>query len=176
MGNNLNEVFEIHSVNENMVVIEIKDTSIDTILKYPFLQSKYKYITVTRGKEHNLCVRDSNGDIITSFHWGHSGYTLISDSLETLRRAIVKFCQSSFISLEFCKSSCNTAKVYYNPNYKKWQLTIDDIPMYWSENAKNLNEMIAECKRFVTSDKWEHKIANTGIDVWWANKPIYVGK
>lgn len=165
---NLNKIFKIADVDSNQVIIEVTADSPLIVAKYPFISMQMKYITVTRGREHQLVIINNDGSQ-DNFHWGDSGHTIISDNRKMLKANVCRFILDNGILID-CRTTNVTepAKIYYNPNYKKWQLTLGSA-CYWSSTAKNVNDMINECKKFVIADRWVSRKAQTGIDMWVAN-------
>ena len=186
MSYNLNEIFKLVSADEDKVVIEVLADSPLKVAMFPFVSSEYNYITVTRGRKHVLTIIKKDGKTF-SFHFGDGGYTLISESLEELKKYVLKFISDSGILIEWNGQGIRRVDIYYNSNYKKWQLTLEgkrktnygfgsvDVH-YWSSNAKSLEDMIVECTKFVIAPAWEHSKAVTGIDVWTAKNPQFYFK
>ena len=85
MSYNLNEIFKLVSADEDKVVIEVLADSPLKVAMFPFVSSEYNYITITRGCKHVLTVIKKDGKTF-SFHFGDGGYTLISESLEELKK------------------------------------------------------------------------------------------
>lgn len=187
MAYNLNEIFSIVSVDEDKVVLEVlADTPLEVAM-FPFVSASYNYITVTRGRKHILTVIKKDGHTF-SFEFGDGGHTLISDSLEELKKYVLKFIEDNNILIEWNGQDIISTKIFYNSNYGKWQLTLEgkrksnygfgstDVH-FWSTTAKSVEDMIKECYvRFVRSDSWECSTAVTGINVWTAKNPKYIFK
>ena len=92
------EVFEVFDVTRELVVLKVNANDSLTVAMHPYVQSNYDYITVTRGSDHVLTVVKKDGTTF-DFHWGYSGYTLISEGLEVLRRKVVEFIKRNHINL-----------------------------------------------------------------------------
>lgn len=183
MSYNLNEIFKFVSADEDKIIIEVIADSPLKVAMFPFVSSEYNYITVTRGRNHTLTVIYKNGKTF-SFNFGDSGYTLISDSLKELKKHVLKFISDNGILIEWNGWEIKEVHIYYNSNYKKWQLTLEGKrksnygfgicdAFYWSSNANNVDEMIEECTKFVTAKSWESYKAVTGITVWKAICPQF---
>lgn len=173
MNSNLENIFCLKYLDNNKIIIQVLADDPFKVAMFPFVSSDWKYITVTRGKNHILTVIKDDGTTF-DFHWGFSGYTLISESLEMLKKNVLKFISDSDIFIEYNGGEIKEARIFYNSNYKKWQLTLGPVEaIYWSDVAQSLEEMIEDCKRFVTSDAWEKTVAVTGIDVWIATNPTF---
>lgn len=170
MEKNLNDIFEIANVDSNQIIIKVNADSTLKVAQFPFVSMEYDYITVTRGNKHILTIIEKDGSTF-DFHWGYGGYTLISEGLERLKKAVVQFINESDIFFEWKGETPKSATIYFNSNYRKWQLTIDGSH-YWSDTAKSVNEMIRECRKFVISD-WTQDIAQTGITIWKADNPTF---
>lgn len=178
MSYNLKEIFKLISADEDKVILEVLADSPLKVAMFPFVSSEYNYITVTRGRDHVLTVIKKDGKTF-SFDFGDSGHTLISDSLKELKKYVLKFIEDNNVLIEWNGQSINSVKIFYNSNYKKWQLTLEgkrkDVH-YWSSTAKSSKEMIEECKRFIVASSWQKVIAVTGIDVWKAVNPKFMFK
>lgn len=162
--NNLDRIFDIVEIDFNQVIIEVKADTPLLVAKYPFVSSEMKYISVTRGKNHILTVINKDGTT-WGFYWGDSGHTLIGNSEMMLRENVEKFISDNGILIDCTTNNVKeAAKIFYNNNYKKWQLTIGETH-YFSSTAKNANEMIEECKKFVTADMWIDKTAQVGFEM-----------
>ena len=183
MSYNLNEIFKFVSADEDKVIIEVIADSPLKVAMFPFVSSEYNYITVTRGRNHTLTVIYKNGKTF-SFNFGDSGYTLISDSLKELKKHVLKFISDNGVLIEWNGWEIKEVHIYYNSNYKKWQLTFEGKrksnygfgicdAFYWSFNANNVDEMIEECTKFVIAKSWESYKAVTGITVWKAICPQF---
>lgn len=161
----MNKVFTLVENNNNNVIIKVNAENNLVIAQHPYIDSSYDYITVTKGGNHILTIIYKNGSTY-SFHWGISGYTLISDILEVLKKNVIHFIeQECHIPLELT-SNIKSAKIYYNSNFKMWQLTLNGAANIWSQTATSLEEMKEWVKDYVKVIKWVHRIAPTGIDVW----------
>lgn len=98
MAYDLSKVMEIVDRNSDRVVIKVNADDPLTIAMYPFIPGNTAYITVTLGEKHVLTVIKKDNSTF-SFHWGIGGYTLISESLEQLRKEVVKFLKIEGIDL-----------------------------------------------------------------------------
>ena len=173
MNSNLENIFCLRHFDNEKVILRVLADNPFKVAMFPFVSSDWEYITVTRGKNHTLTVIKKDGTTF-SFHWGFNGHTLIGDSLESLKKNVLKFINESNILLEYNGGKNESAKIYYNSNYKKWQLTINDDVHYWSDTAQSLTDMIEDCERFVIANNWKERIAPTGITVWDAENVVYV--
>lgn len=162
----LDAVFSIKEVTSNQIILSVKAKDPLTVARYPFLQKKFEYITLTRGKKHILTVIYEDGNTFY-FDWGDGGYTLISDSLEMLKKAVCQFIEGKGILLEYTGKPVVRAVIYYNRNFHRWQLTLDEAH-YWSKTAKNVEDMKEECRQWIQPKEWVKGIAQTGIDIWTA--------
>lgn len=162
----MNKPFTLVTVTNEQVVLKVNAEDNLMIAMHPYISSDYDYITVTRGSNHILTIIYTNGHTF-DFHWGIGGYTLISDGLERLRREVCDFIKENHILLDMKSDVIRKATVYYNNNYHKWQLTLNDSGHYWSDKARCQEDMFEEAKMFnVNASEWKHRIAITGIDVW----------
>lgn len=171
MNNSLDKVFSIQDVSTDKVIIKVHADTPLTVAEYPFVASNYEYITVTRGVKHILTVVKDDGKTF-DFCWGDGGYTLISDSLEKLKEAVIKFIEDNGIMLDYDGFIIDKPMIYYNHNYKKWQFTLystlRDDAFYWSDTATDFESMKKECEKFIKADNWEKGVGMTGIDHWTA--------
>lgn len=98
MNNSLDKIFSIQDVSTDKVIIKVHADTPLTVAEYPFVASNYEYITVTRkgGKygSYILTVVKDDGKTF-DFCWGYNGHTLISESLEMLKKAVVKFIKNN---------------------------------------------------------------------------------
>ena len=174
---NINDVLSIQEYDEEQVIVKVNADDPLTIAKFPFLSSDMAYITITRGKEHIFTIIKKDGTT-WSFHWGRSGYTLIGESTERLKKEVVAFVENNKIILERTKGNPIKAKIYFNPNFRKWQLKIETTKSdfnYWSNIATDIESAIKDFSSFVTAT-WKKGIAQTGIDIWEANDPVFTLK
>ena len=168
----LKKIFEIVSNNSEQVVLKVNADDPLTVAMNPYVSGNYAYITVTKGTEHILTVTKKDGSTF-SFHWGDSGYTLISENLERLRKEVIKFIEHEGILLGWNTDELPTEiSIFYNSNYKSWQFTARGNKVqayYWSDYASSWEEMANEVYRFFPRFKaccWGHDTAVTGIDIW----------
>jgi hypothetical protein len=81
------DVIEIAENNKDFILLEIIGSTRDCILT-GVLNGDEELIRVTKGKNHTLTIYKKNGSHF-SYDFGHNGYTLISDSEQRRKRAIV---------------------------------------------------------------------------------------
>ena len=178
----MKNVFKIEEATNNQVIVEVSAKDPLTVARYPFLDSRMKYITVTRGNNHICTVIDEDGTT-WNWHFGDHGHTLISDSVLELQKNLLQFIESHDIAIEYAGGSPKSARIFYNPNYSKWQLTIDvqggqksDFHV-WATSANSIETAIEAFKGFVTSDDWSPRTtAVTGVRVWDAVNPKFTLK
>jgi len=174
---NLDKIFSIEEADENQIIIKVNAKDALTVAKFPFVESTYAYITVTRGDEHVLTVIYENGQTF-SFHWGTSGYTLIGESLENLREAVTQFIEDSNYLLDLaCFKDPYDCTIYPRPEDSTlWQLSLDyfgypDARLL--RRAKNLKDAVAKFSPFVTAKSWDKTTAATGITIYKPVDPEY---
>lgn len=175
--NNLNNVLSIQEYDEEQVVVKVNANDSLTVAKYPFLSGDMAYITVTRGDDHIFTVIKKDGKT-WSFEFGSKGHTLIGESTERLKKEVLQFIKENDIILGRIKGEPREATVYYNSNFKKWQLTIETTKgrfYFHSDTAKDYDSAIKDFERFIKAD-WNKGIAVTGIDVWKAQNPVFTLK
>lgn len=173
MEENLEKVFQLVQVTPSQIILKVTADDPLTVALYPFVSSDMAYITVTRGDEHTLTVTKKDGKT-WSFHWGNSGYTLISENGERLKKAVIEYIQDyQHILLGWVDCKINEATIYYNNNFRKWQLTLEGrnngkyVKAYWwSDTAHDMEEMATEVIPFIKAKGWAYKQAVTGIDTW----------
>lgn len=90
----MSDIFETIYRDEKKIVIKVNADDPLTVAMHPYVKSSYAYITLTRNRAYGswdyiLTITNKDGGTF-SFDWGISGYTLISNSLEELRRAVVE--------------------------------------------------------------------------------------
>lgn len=98
MAYDLSKVMKIVDRNSDRVVIKVSSDDPLTTAMYPFIPGNTAYITVTLGENHVLTVIKKDNSTF-SFHWGIGGYTLISESLEQLRKEVVNFLERNWVRL-----------------------------------------------------------------------------
>ena len=168
-----NYPFEVYERTPKQVIIRVLAKDSLTVAKYPYVSAEWDYITVTRGTEHILTVIKQNGSKF-DFHWGERGYTLISDGLQELKKAVIAFLeQDQHILLDWDDGRVNEASICYNRNFTAWQLTLRGNrdgrqirAIVRDKSAKSIEDMISFAKNYVKVKDWKHGIAQTGIDIW----------
>ena len=166
---NLDRIFSLQEVSDNKVIIKVTADNPLTVAQYPFIQKQFAYITVTRGAEHIFTIVYEDGHT-WSFHWGRSGYTVISEETNMLKWAVNQFIKENDIVLDYDGGSVYEASIFYNDNFDKWELALyitnSDNCYIYSDTAKDAESMIEECKKYITAEEWEYGKAQTGIDHW----------
>lgn len=133
----LKSVFSIVANDLEKVVIKVDAKDSLTVAMNPYVKSSYDYITVTKGSDHILTVIKESGDTF-SFHWGSSGYTLICDELEMLKRKVVEFLDRENVPIELNFNTVTSVEVYYNRYLNHYAVMIygvdkfgDKVNAYW---------------------------------------------
>lgn len=160
-------VLELVSVDNEKVVIKINTKDPLIVAMNPEFSSNMAYITVTRGEKHIMTIIREDGTT-WSFHWGCRSSTLISDSVAAMRNKVVDFIRENGIVLGLTNKP-SEATIYYNNNYKSWQLTLrngGESDYIWYKDAHNEYDMMAYAKKFLNPICWQKGIAQTGIDIW----------
>ena len=160
-------VLELVSVDNEKVVIKINAKDPLTVAMNPEFSSNMAYITVTRGEKHIMTIIREDGTT-WSFHWGGGSSTLISDSVAAMRNKVVDFIRENGIVFGLTNKP-SEATIYYNNNYKSWQLTLrhgSESDYIWYKDAHNEYDMMAYAKKFLNPICWQKRVAQTGIDVW----------
>ena len=170
----MSDVYELAKVTPDLVVVKIKDVDNLTRALNPHMPGvETEYVSITRGKNHIMTFIKKDGSK-WSIEWGDGGCTMCSDSLRATKWEIVDFVQKDGgILLDWNDQKPTKATVYYNNNFKKWQLTLEDDKhreaMYWSKTATWEQDMFEECVKYVGEVDWIPGIAQTGIKVWRAD-------
>lgn len=175
---NLRNVFEIHSVSPQQVVLKVNVRNALTVAQYPFVNTEMEFISVTRGENHVMTVVKHNGQT-WSIEFGANGHTLISDSVKVLKDNVLRFINDNHIMINYCGGDVTMATIYYNSYYRKWQLSLNiKLDMkgsrncyYWSECAEDLDTAIQDFAPIVAAEEWRRDFSN--IDVWRAVNPVY---
>ena len=168
-----NYPFEVYERTPKQVILKVLAKDSLTVAKYPYVSAEWDYITVTRGTEHILTVIKQNGSKF-DFHWGERGYTLISDGLQELKKAVIAFLeQDQHILLGWDDGKVDEASICYNRNFGAWQLSLTGyrdgrrICTYVrDEKSKSIDDMKEFVKPYVKARTWEYGKAQTGIDIW----------
>lgn len=160
-----NSIFNIVEVTNEQVVLKVTADDNLAIARHPYISGTFDYITVTRGANHILTIIYKDGHT-WSFNWGINGYTLISDNMEMLRQKICEFIEEQGILLELTDSNIHSASIFFNSNYKKWELCLNHSVCHFSKTAKSFDEMKEEAKLFVNVEKWVPATAQTGIRIY----------
>lgn len=162
----MNEVFELVKVEREQVIIKVNAEDNLTIAMHPYISKEYDYINVTRGEDHILTIIFKDGHTF-NFSWGRSGYTLVSDSLISLRNNVIRFIEDQGVLIDMLGDDIVAASVFYNRNFGKWQLNVNNKANYYSDTAECEDDMFEEAKKFgINASDWIHGIAKTGIDIW----------
>ena len=169
-------IFTLEEVNKDLIVIKVNCDNNLTAAKNPPVDMTYDYISITRGEEHIFDVIHKDGTSY-SFHFGESGRTCISKPTELLKDKVLNFLKERHILIGYKHQPLAQAYICYNPNYKKWQLTMEsrnrESVYFWSETATCANDLINECKVFVEAKDWIKEKAQTGIELWHAGIPKF---
>lgn len=169
----MNSVYEIVKVTKEMVIIKVTLEDDLAWCMHPYLDRYMQYITVTRGKNHTLSILSKNGNSC-SFSWGHSGSTLICQSLKELKKSVISFIEDeNHILLEWDDGKVDSVSVFFNPNFEKWQLQLKGkrgnnvlTANYLTDKCSSHKEMIEIADKFANFSVWKRTIGITGITVW----------
>ena len=168
----MSEVFEFVKADNNKAILKVKELSTLMIAEHPYLNSKMDYITITRGKRHTMTVINKDGST-WSVNWGEGGYTLCTDSVDSLKWAARDFFQEECgVLLDFTvgNHAIKKASVFYNNNFRAWQLHLSAGPYQeqniWFKDCGNKDEAILKAGKYIGNKVWSYKRAQTGIDTW----------
>lgn len=164
-----NSLFKLDEVTDDAVLVEYVKTYGEKQIK-----TDLEYIEVTRGKNHICKLIFADGHT-SSFHWGDSGYTLISEDLKRLKNQVVSFIEDDcHILLDIdTMDAPDGLEIYYNEYFNAWQLDFEygnKEAKYWcNKNVDSWEKASKVAGEFF--DKFRHcdfkkTIAETGIDVW----------
>ena len=169
------EIFELVKYDNQKAILKVKEVDNLTIAEYPFISSKMDYITVTRGRRHTMTVINEDGST-WSVNWGEGGVTMCSDSVNALKWAVRDFFQQDcgiLLDLTVDNSQIKEATVFYNSNFRKWQLNLRVGPYQeqniWFDDCEDENDTIIKAGKYIGSLSWSYSKAITGIDIWRAN-------
>lgn len=176
----MKSVFTLEERTPDQVIVKVNAVNDPLVIaRHPYIDSKMAYITVTRGENHVFTVINHDGTT-WSIEWGERGHTLISRSTELLKEKVVEYIERECqIMLEWDDGEVDGATIYYNPNFKKWQLTLEGTRKYHnylrsailSDTAKCKEDMMAFAEKFIVCNGWQYNKAVTGIDTWKAIEP-----
>lgn len=88
---NLVNVFEN---NANCVILEVKPNSFKELIKLGCFSGNETMIRLTKGKEHTCTIWEGTSNY--SWHWGESGYTMVSHGMNQKRNLIVETITKDF--------------------------------------------------------------------------------
>lgn len=165
----MNKVLELVSVDNEKVVIKVNAKDPLTVAMNPEFSSDMAYITVTRGNNHTLTVIKEDGKT-WSINWGNSGTTLCSDGVNKMKWRVVDFIQKECGIPYGITGTITEASIFYNSNFKKWQLTCRDNKYHtdhcWYDDARCAEDVMEKAKKVLVVNKWAKGVAQTGIDIW----------
>lgn len=155
----LNKIFEVADNSLDTLVIKVKKLSPLEVALHPFVSANMQYITVSKGRNHTLTVIYENGHHGDRFNWGDSGYTLISDGLEDLKKAVIKFAEDeNRILLDADFTKITEAYICYNNNFHAFQLFVGgegrNYACYRNYNIRSIDEMRKCAEEFIKVDGW----------------------
>jgi len=91
----LSELVEVVTNNGACVVLKVKDNVEFELISLGCFDGDEKMIRLTKGKDITCTVFNKN-DSNFSWHWGYSGYTLVSDNMEKMGRMIQSTIENDF--------------------------------------------------------------------------------
>lgn len=169
-------IFTLEETDNEVIVLKVNCNSPLEAARNPYVDMNTEYVSLTRGEDHILNVVCSDGSA-WNFHFGKSGYTLISENNKLLKDKVLSYLHDRHILIDYTGEKFRSAAIFYNDNYDKWVLRLDTAGGkgigYESNTAVSAEEMIEECKVFVEADKWNLGKAQTGIDIWSADNPVF---
>ena len=169
-------IFTLEETDNEVIVLKVNCNSPLEAARNPYVDMNTEYVSLTRGKDHILNIVRSDGSS-WNFHFGESGHTLVDKSTELLKDKVLSYLHDRHILIDYTGEKFRNAAIFYNDNYDKWVLRLDTVDGkgigYESNTAVSAEEMIEECKVFVEADKWDLGKAQTGIDIWEADNPVF---
>jgi len=87
MKNKLCYLVDIIENNEECVILKVKDNKTLDLIKLGYFDGNEELIRLTKGEDHTCTIFRTN-DKPFSWHWGRSGYTLVSDNISAMGRLI----------------------------------------------------------------------------------------
>lgn len=97
-------VFELETSRPDLFVIKVNADDPLTVAMHPYVSSDMAYISVSirrhcdDSKDFNLRIVKKDGTT-WGFSWGCSGYTLIGESAEELKRKVIGFAKQYGVDL-----------------------------------------------------------------------------
>lgn len=88
MKNRLCYLVDIVENNENCVVLEVKDNKEMDLIKLGCFDGDERLIRLTKGRDHTCTIFYNDDRKPFSWHWGTSGFTLVSDKVSEIGRMV----------------------------------------------------------------------------------------
>ena len=166
----MSNVLKLVEATNELVIVEVNpDLTPLEKARAPWAPNA-RYVSVTRGRNHTMTfIKEDSSS--WSINWGYTGSTMISDSLRETRDRVVNFIeQECGIPLDLTSDKIVAATVYFNSNFRKWQINLTDSKgnsgNVWFADT-DLNNMLNEhAVKYVGTCAWEEAIAPTGITIW----------
>ena len=83
------DIVTVEVNNENCVVLKVKENSFMNLITLGCFDGKETMFRLTKGSDHTCTVWTSDGKSY-SWHWGISGYTLVSEKMKEQGRLIAR--------------------------------------------------------------------------------------
>lgn len=101
---------KIQAETNELVVIKNLCTNTYDVAMNPWLSLKIEFISITKGKTHVFTVINTDGST-WNFSWGEGGATVISSSVELLKKKVLAFLDEECILLG-CTGKPRTIKTW----------------------------------------------------------------
>ena len=171
----MSEIFEFVKADNQKAILKVKELNGLLIAEHPYVNAKMDYITITRGSRHTMTVINKDGTT-WSVNWGEGGVTMCSDSVNALKWAARDFFQLEcgiLLDLTTDNSAIKEAKVFYNHNFRAWQLYLRVGPYQeqnlWFKDCYDKDDAIEKANRYIGNRVWRYQMSRTGIDTWVAD-------
>ena len=169
-------IFSLANISNETVVLKINcDTPLQAA-KYPYVDTTYEYLSITRGKDHIFSVINKQGECIKTFEDYSDHRAILGNKTELLKTKALAFLKNNHILINYAGERMTKASILYNPRFGKWTLVMEDPAcnkvLYLSETAKSETDVMNECKCFVKTRNWI-KSKVQGIDIWEAETPKF---
>ena len=128
MKNKLCYLVDIIENNEECVILKVKSNKKLDLIKLGCFDGNEELIRLTKGEDHTCTIFRTN-DKPFSWHWGRSGYTLVSDNVSTMGKLI-----EACITEDF--------DIYIGEDKNKVKETMNIMSLNDSSNSSHFIEMM----------------------------------
>lgn len=128
MKNKLCYLVDIVENNKDCVILKVKDEKKLDLIKLGYFSGDEELIRLTKGKDHTCTVFNKDGSNF-NWHWGTSGYTLVSDNLSKKGKLIEECITEDF-------------DIYIGDNKEKIKDTMNIMSLEDSKKAEHYIKMM----------------------------------